>query len=99
MVDGWCRYTVALNIKNSEVERLAAAVAALANESKTEAIRRALEERRERLMLRLTKADRAERITAALRERIWPQIPSDVLGRPIPKEEREAILGYGPDGV
>jgi len=37
---------VALNIKNDEVERLAADVARLTGESKTEAIRRALEERR-----------------------------------------------------
>ena len=38
-----------LNIKNSEVERLAAEVARLTGESKTEAIRRALDERRRRL--------------------------------------------------
>ena len=35
---------MALNLKNAEVERLAAEVARLAGESKTEAIRRALEE-------------------------------------------------------
>lgn len=34
---------MALNIKNREVERLAAEIAALTGESKTEAIRRALE--------------------------------------------------------
>ena len=35
---------MALNIKNAEVERLAAEVARLTGESKTEAIRRALDE-------------------------------------------------------
>ena len=40
---------VALTIKNAEVERLAAEVAALTGESKTQAIRVALEERRRRL--------------------------------------------------
>ena len=40
---------MALNIKNAEVERLAAEVARLTGESKTEAIRRALDERRRRL--------------------------------------------------
>src|SRR4029453_11787484 len=40
---------MALNLKNAEVERLAAEVARLTGESKTEAIRRALEERRQRL--------------------------------------------------
>jgi antitoxin VapB len=36
---------MALNIKNPQVEQLAAEVARLAHETKTEAIRRALEER------------------------------------------------------
>src|SRR6266446_5355278 len=40
---------MALNLKNAEVERLAAEVARLTGESKTEAIRRALDERRRRL--------------------------------------------------
>lgn len=30
---------------------------------------------------------------------VWPAIPSDLLGRPITKEEEDEILGYGPDGV
>ena len=42
---------MALNIKNREVERLASEVATLAGESKTEAVRRALEERRGRLAM------------------------------------------------
>jgi len=89
---------MALNIKNSEVERLAAEVAALANESKTEAIRRALIDRRERLALGRSKASRPDRIEALLRSRIWPQIPRDVLGKAVSREEKEAILGYGPEG-
>jgi hypothetical protein len=40
---------MALNLKNAEVERLAAEVARLTGESKTEAIRRALYERKQRL--------------------------------------------------
>ena len=40
---------MALNIKNADVERLASEVARLTGESKTEAIRRALDERRRRL--------------------------------------------------
>ena len=38
-----------LNIKNLEVERLAEEIARLTGESKTEAVRKALEERRTRL--------------------------------------------------
>jgi antitoxin VapB len=89
---------MALNIKNPEVERLVAEVAALANESKTEAIRRALLDRRERLALRRSRASRSDRIEALLRCRIWPQIPEGVLGKAVSREEKEAILGYGPEG-
>ena len=46
---------MALNIKNDEVERLAAEVARLTGESKTEAIRRALAERRQRLAYRISR--------------------------------------------
>src|SRR5215208_644444 len=44
---------VALNIKNAEVERLAEEVARLTGESKTEAVRRALSERKQRLAHRV----------------------------------------------
>ena len=44
-----------LNIKNVELERLAFEVAGLAHETKTEAIRRALLERRARLQARAGK--------------------------------------------
>jgi len=90
---------MALNIKNPEVERLAAEVAALANETKTEAIRRALADRKERLAVRRVDPGKTERLRRLLEEHIWPTIPSEVRGKPIPKEERESILGYGPDGV
>ena len=89
---------MALNIKNREVERLAAEVAALANESKIEAIRRALLDRRERLVLQRSGASRSDRIEALLRHRIWPRIPEDVVGKGVSREEKEAILGYGAEG-
>ncbi|MCU1262746.1 MAG: Rv0623 family protein transcription factor [Bryobacterales bacterium] len=90
---------MALNIKNSEVERLAGEVAALARESKTEAIRRALLDRKERLQVSPRSGTRAERLESLLRHRIWPQVPADVLGHSISKQEEEEILGFGPDGV
>jgi hypothetical protein len=34
-----------------------------------------------------------------LEREIWPQIPTAVLGKPLTKEAREEILGYGPAGV
>jgi antitoxin VapB len=76
---------------------LAAEVAEMAHETKTEAIRRALEERKSRLTNR--SASRGDRVRAYLERYVWPTIPPDLLGKPITKEEREEILGYGPDGV
>jgi antitoxin VapB len=86
-----------LNIKNQEVERLASEVAEAMGSSKTEAIRRALEEKRDRLAEQ-GQVTKAERVRRALEE-IWAQIPPEVLGKTITKAEREEILGYGPDGV
>ena len=87
-----------LNIKNAEVERLAAEVARLTGESKTEAIRRALDERRRRLR-GSSLQDRRARVLEFLRGSVWPTIPKDQLGRRLTREEEDAILGYGPGGV
>lgn len=90
---------MALNIKNLEVERLAKEVARLANETKTEAIRRALAERKARLVLWRAEEPRGKRLERFLRSRVWPTIPRAKLGRRLTKEEEERILGFGPDGV
>ena len=89
---------MALNIKNADVERLAEELARLTGESKTEAIRKALEERRRRLK-GPSLADRRRRVLRLLETRIWPSIPKKELGRRISKQEKEEILGYGPGGV
>ncbi len=87
-----------LNIKNAEVERLAAEVARLTGESKTEAIRRALDDRKRRLK-GSNFADRRTRVIKFLERQVWPTIPKDQLGRRLAREEEDAILGYGPAGV
>jgi len=87
-----------LNIKNPEVERLAAEVARLGNVTKTEAIRLALAEQRQRLLARGGKSTKQERLGAFLRRRVWPEIPEKLLRRRITKKDKEAILGYGPGG-
>jgi antitoxin VapB len=89
---------MALNLKNAEVERLAAEVARLTGESKTEAVRRALEERRRRLRA-VAPAERRRRVLRLLRDRIWPSIPRVERGRRLARAEEDAILGYGPKGV
>jgi antitoxin VapB len=90
---------MALNIKNKDVERLAAEVATLTGETKTEAVRRALEERKARVSLRVTAARRREQIQRFLEREIWSEIPADQIGRRPSRRERESVLGYGSEGV
>jgi len=89
---------MALNIKNETVERLAGELSRLTGESKTEAIRRALEERKQRLKGPSTSARRAK-VLRHLRTRVWPSVPKVQRGRRLTREEEDAILGYGPEGV
>lgn len=90
---------MALNIKNAEVERLASEVSRLTGESKTEAIRKALEDRRERLRRRGANERRVTEMRSWLEREVWSKLPRAVRGKPVTKEEREKILGYGPEGV
>lgn len=90
---------MALNIKDGETIRLADELAALTGETKTRAVRIALEERRQRLARGLSTAEHARRLTDLLEGEIWPQVSAESLGKPISREQRETILGYGQDGV
>jgi antitoxin VapB len=87
---------MALHIKNPEVEKLLAAVTAITGESKTEAIRRALEERRERLSPLNSHGERGSDFLRYLEEEVWPTAPPGELGRRLSREEEDEILGYGP---
>jgi antitoxin VapB len=90
---------MALNIKDGDTVRLAGEVAGLAGETKTRAIKIALEERRRRLAIGTSATVRGQLLRDLLEREIWPQIPADELGRPVTRAQREAILGYGPEGV
>jgi antitoxin VapB len=90
---------VALNIKDRETEQLAVEVAALAGESKTRAVKVALQERRARLAVRGRAHDRHTDLVHFLETEVWPQVPRKTLGRRTSKQEREQILGLGPQGV
>jgi len=87
-----------LNLKNAAVERLATELARLTGESKTEAIRRALEERRRRLK-GPSVAERRARVLRFLNQRVWPALPKGQRGRRLTQAEEDEILGYGPGGV
>lgn len=89
---------VALNIKNAAVERLASEVAQMTGETKTETIRKALEERKARLRLHATEG-RAERLRRFLEREIWPQIPDEAKGKRLTVDEESELLGYGPEGI
>ena len=91
-------WRMALNIKNASVERLAVEVSRLTGESKTEAIRKSLEERRRRLQGPSVR-ERRQRVVRFLERAVWPTIPKKFLGRRPTSAEEDAILGYGPDGV
>jgi antitoxin VapB len=90
---------MALNIKNSAVEQLASEIAAMTGESKTEAIRQALLERRERLRYRFASLNRGEMLQTFLEREVWPRVPKQLLGKKLSQKEKEEILGYGSDGV
>jgi antitoxin VapB len=90
---------MALNIKNAEVERLVADIARATGETKTEAIRRALEERKARLAFQVVRRDRRGELVRVLERDIWPKIPRRLLGRRLTRRQQDAILGYGPAGV
>src|ERR1051326_766792 len=66
--------SMALNLKNADVERLAAEVSRLTGESKTEAIRKALEERRQRLK-GVSIGRRRARGLRFLEKKVWPALP------------------------
>lgn len=89
---------MALNIKNPEVERLATEVAQMARETKTEAIRRALEERKARLKVGPSREEKYRRTMEYLRREVWPNIPPEDRGKVMSKQEEEEILGIGPNG-
>ena len=88
-----------LNIKDPVTEQLATDVAALAHETKTLAVKTALRERKQRLEADRHRDRRRRRLRQFLEGEAWPQVPAEILGRPLSRDERERILGYGPEGV
>ncbi|MBN1959941.1 MAG: type II toxin-antitoxin system VapB family antitoxin [Deltaproteobacteria bacterium] len=90
---------MALNLKNHEVEQLAAELAQLTGESKTEVIRRALLERKEKLAYRIARNDNKQSLLKMLEQEIWALAPSEQLGKRLSRKEEEVILGYGENGI
>lgn len=89
---------MALSLKNAEVEELAANVAAMANESKTEAIRLALQERKNRLCAKFGTQTRSER-AASIIQMFRDSAPPEILGKRLSRAEEDELLGFGTRGV
>ena len=87
-----------LSIKDAETEKMAAEIALRMGETKTEAIRKALQERRLRLVVPVAREERWARVHRLLSEEIWPEINRLKLAR-TSRREKERILGYGKAGV
>lgn len=85
---------MALSIKNEQVESLAQEVATLTGESKTQAIRRALEERHARLVIGVVRRDRKATLRAFLEREVWSHVPQAAKGRKLTRKQEAAILGY-----
>ncbi len=90
---------MALNIKNSDVENMLNEMVQMTGESKTEAVRKALAERQQRLVLRFAARQQEIRLRTFLQDEVWPQIPEELRGIRLTKAEEEAILGYGELGA
>ncbi len=84
---------MALTMKNPEVVRLADELSRLTGETKTEAVRRALVDRRLKLVQRGGLLDRRTRIVEFLESELWPLVPPDQLGRAMADDEIHALLG------
>ena len=89
---------MALNSKNAEVDRLASEVASLARESKTEAVRKSLLERKAGLIAQVIPQKRSERAASVLSE-FRTSLPAAARGKRLTRPEEDAILGFGPGGV
>ncbi len=87
--------------EDEEMEQLAAEIAKLTGESEEEAVRQALRERLDRLGPGASRRRprTKEEFLHYMETEIWPLIPEENRGGPaITKEEKEKILGYGPEG-
>ncbi len=73
------------NLEYVAVERLVEEVAEMTGESGTETFRKA--------RLQGGRDDHTEELMRFLREKIWPKIPPELLGRGISQGEQDEILG------
>lgn len=81
------------------MEHLAAELADLTGQSKTETIRQALERRRAELIRQGRPHSRQRAARRFFENEVWPLIPADQVGKRLTRAEEDDILGYGSEGV
>ncbi len=85
---------VALTIKDDEVDRLAAEVARVTGESKTQAVKVALQERRVRLAGGIDPAARTAALLEFMEQEVWAHVPAEQRGAPHDQARDDEIVGY-----
>ena len=90
---------MALNIEDTETEKLAAEVAEMTGETQEVAVREALREKKERLVMRSSGKPKRD-LREFFEKEIWPLIPEEERGQPpMSKKEVEELLGYEEDDL
>ena len=94
---------MAVNV-TGRIEELAGELSRLTGESATEAVERALLERKERVRekpdipeLTPEQQKRYDEFIKVMEHKVWSKLPAHALGKSITKAEEEEILGIGPD--
>ena len=82
---------MALRINDSEIESLLEQITQITGESPEQALLVSLKERKLRLV---TTIEKSQSLHSFLENEIWSQIPPELLGTELTKEEEANILGY-----
>lgn len=90
---------MALKIQSREIESLVDEVAELSGETKDDAIRTALLERRVRLVSESKARAKAQTFLRYLGQEVWPRVPEEELRRPFTKTDEEELLGMSLDEI
>ena len=70
----------------------------MTGETKTEAVRKALEERKQRLAFQVVGSRPIEDVHRFLEREVWPLVPEVLLEKSLKPGEQDEILGFGPEG-
>ncbi len=87
-----------LDIKDPRTEQLAREVESMTGESRSGAIRVALQERKARLEISSPTASRERALRAWLADSVWRSLPDGTRGHVLTRSEQDERLGYDEQG-